>query len=209
MSLADEAPAYGGRASQAQRQQISALIDELAAAQLPAIPTKGADLFGLFFGAKSSSQGSAQQLGGTWRLVYTTEGDVHKLAAGLPLGLSSLIKVQDIWQDIYFTEETGKGSTGSIEGSEDSGASDGRVTNTIEFAAPFALRLQAGGPMTVESERRIRYKFDFAALTVGLLILRFPPRGGGWTEACYVDEGLRVMRNSRGDTLVLQRVQGG
>jgi hypothetical protein len=42
---------------------------------------------------------------------------------------------------------------------------------------------------------------------VGGLQVALPPVGGGWTEAVYQDEeGLRVMENSRGDTLILERL---
>lgn len=43
-------------------------------------------------------------------------------------------------------------------------------------------------------------------LVGGRLRLPFGPPGGSWTEAVYADDALRVMRNSRGDTLVLERI---
>lgn len=41
---------------------------------------------------------------------------------------------------------------------------------------------------------------------MGGLQLTLPPVGGGWTEAVFCDGELRVMENSRGDTLVLRRL---
>jgi hypothetical protein len=54
--------------------------------------------------------------------------------------------------------------------------------------------------------RRIRYKFDQLTVHVGGLQLALPPVGGGWTEAAFLEGGLRVMQNSRGDTLILERL---
>ncbi len=42
---------------------------------------------------------------------------------------------------------------------------------------------------------------------VGGLQLTLPPVGGGWTEAVFLEGGLRVMQNSRGDTLILERLE--
>jgi hypothetical protein len=55
---------------------------------------------------------------------------------------------------------------------------------------------------------RIQYKFDKLTISIGGLRLTLPPVGGGWTEAVFCDDELRVMQNSRGDTLVLQRLPG-
>lgn len=45
-------------------------------------------------------------------------------------------------------------------------------------------------------------------MTVLGLTLPLPPVGGGWTECVAFDArlGVRVMQNSRGDTLILLRV---
>lgn len=54
----------------------------------------------------------------------------------------------------------------------------------------------------------ISYKFDrFELSLLGLAPLPLPAIGGGWTDCVLLDEqrGLRVMQNSRGDTLILQR----
>eukprot|EP00798_Chlamydomonas_sp_ICE-L_P012095 gene12095-15204_t len=54
----------------------------------------------------------------------------------------------------------------------------------------------------------IAYAFD--AIYVegfgGKLKLPFGPRGGGWTEASYIDTGCRVMQNSLGDTLLFKKL---
>ena len=59
--------------------------------------------------------------------------------------------------------------------------------------------------------RRVSYRFDRLTLQVWgrslQLALAF---GGVWSECVCLDEqrGVRVMQNSRGDTLVLQRCGG-
>lgn len=55
---------------------------------------------------------------------------------------------------------------------------------------------------------RIEYRFD--AILVGLWGLTLPlpsafVRGGGWTEAVYIDSDVRVMANSQGDTLLFTK----
>lgn len=55
---------------------------------------------------------------------------------------------------------------------------------------------------------RIEYAFDSFYLVLGgslRLDLSAIVRGGGWTEACYLSEDMRIMNNSQGDTLVFVR----
>lgn len=57
---------------------------------------------------------------------------------------------------------------------------------------------------------RIQYAFDALYVCVFGRWLPFPGvRGGGWTEASYCDDTLRVMANSQGDTLVFVKVEQG
>jgi hypothetical protein len=54
---------------------------------------------------------------------------------------------------------------------------------------------------------RISYAFDEVIIEIPHFMrfsLPFYPKGGGWTEAIYADKGLRVMRNSLGDTLLFR-----
>ena len=52
---------------------------------------------------------------------------------------------------------------------------------------------------------RIQYVFDKAFLQVAALQIPFPPRGGGWTQAVYIDADMRIMNNSQSDTLIFRR----
>ncbi|KAF8070911.1 hypothetical protein HT031_000992 [Scenedesmus sp. PABB004] len=124
---------------------------------------------------------TAGPLGGEWRLLWTTEESVHSIVRG-PLPVADIRQAIDL---------AGK-----------------RVTNTISWGVA-GLQLQAAGPLTVLSATRIAYSFDALRVGVGPLRLALPAviRGGGWTDVVVLDDGgLRVMENSRRDTLVLQRV---
>jgi hypothetical protein len=117
-------------------------------------------------------------LGGRWALAYTTEGDVHRLAPAATA----------ISQELDFAAR--------------------RVTNRIELRLlGLAVGLAAGGPLRTPGPSPLRVAYAFDALTVTLFsrVLSLPPRGGGWSEAVYADGACRVMRNSRGDTLVLTK----
>lgn len=121
-------------------------------------------------------------LDGCWQLLWTSEASVHGIVRGL-------VPVTHIQQDI------------DLRGAA-------RVANTIGFG--WLGRLQASGPLTVLNSSRIFYSFD--QLRLGLLGWELPLpvvfKGGGWTDCVLLldDNNLRVMENSRRDTLVLQRV---
>mmetsp|Transcript_31766 Transcript_31766/g.80310 ORF Transcript_31766/g.80310 Transcript_31766/m.80310 type:complete len:250 (-) Transcript_31766:60-809(-) len=131
---------------------------------------------------KGSAAPTRGPLRGSWSLVYTTEKSVHSIANGLLLGL----RVKSIRQTIDLSEP--------------------RVTNTVSLA--LGCMLEASGPGNIAGPQRLEYAFDGAALQVGGLRLRFQPRGGGWTEAVFCDDSVRVMRNSLGDTLIFTREAG-
>ena len=60
----------------------------------------------------------------------------------------------------------------------------------------------------IEGETRVNFSFTSARLEVVApfeLTLRFPPVGKGWFDNLYVDDTMRVARDSRGDTLVVVR----
>jgi len=56
------------------------------------------------------------------------------------------------------------------------------------------------------SEKRVRFAFTSASIRFGDFVrVPIPPVGEGWFENVYVDEDIRVSRDSRGDTLVCVR----
>ncbi|GAX74413.1 hypothetical protein CEUSTIGMA_g1861.t1 [Chlamydomonas eustigma] len=127
------------------------------------------------------------KLGGKWNLLFTTEGSVRALVKSLLFGMS----VQGISQSIDLRNL--------------------RVTNRIEFAS-FGFTIQAGAPFQIIGRNKISYSFDEVIIEFsGLWRLSVPLRskrgGGRWTEAIFVDDELRVMRNSLGDTLLFRNVR--
>jgi hypothetical protein len=82
-----------------------------------------------------------------------------------------------------------------------------RVTNRIAWR--LGLALAASGPARAGLPKRLSYRFDRLALFAGgrqLLAFGLGERGpGGWSDTVYVDDYMRVVRNSRGDLLVFQR----
>ncbi|KAK3248002.1 hypothetical protein CYMTET_42518, partial [Cymbomonas tetramitiformis] len=122
-------------------------------------------------------QPTSGPLTGRWRLEYTTEADVHAFLNRKLLGLP----VVDIGQEIDLPSQ--------------------RITNNIDLAA--GISIQAGAPLEISSGQRIAYFFDWFALKIGKFELKVPLKKGpgGWTEATYCDDDMRIMRNSRGDLL--------
>ena len=51
-----------------------------------------------------------------------------------------------------------------------------------------------------------RPQFQSCALKWKFLEVPLPPVGEGWGEQVYLDDTLRIQRDSRGDTLVARRV---
>lgn len=75
-----------------------------------------------------------------------------------------------------------------------------------------AVEFSGGNAFVVESEIEIldERKVNFTFLSAGLkfsngFTLPVPPVGKGWFENIYVGERYRVARDSRGDTLIVER----
>jgi hypothetical protein len=121
-------------------------------------------------------------LNGDWELLFTTESSVHALVKGLFFGLG----VQTIRQIVDLRSL--------------------RVSNRIEFES-FGFAIQARAPAKIVGRNKISYAFDEVIIEIPHFMrfsLPFYPKGSGWTEAIYADKGLRVMRNSLGDTLLFR-----
>ncbi|KAG1660646.1 hypothetical protein FOA52_008006 [Chlamydomonas sp. UWO 241] len=129
---------------------------------------------------------SCTGLAGTWRLLYTSEASVQSIVRGLP--------VQVVLQ--------------TVELSADGRA--GTVTNRMEFSV-LGAAIESAGPVepAPDAPRRLVYTADsrlaFEALGGRLQLSMGPPTRGLWSGAVYLERACRVMRNSRGDTIVLER----
>ena len=133
-----------------------------------------------------SSRGG--DLAGTWDLEWTTEADVHAISRWLPVSrIQQRIKKEG-------------GALGL-----------GEVCNLMGLSLPGGLpaRLEAVADVQESSSTRLAYSFRSFALVLGKrdgsARVPLPVMGAGWTEATYLDADLRVMQNSRGDTLILTR----
>jgi len=115
---------------------------------------------------------------GLWELFYTTETDVHAFRPLGYLSVSQELQLQAL-----------------------------RVTNRIETRL---IRLEAEAPAKLTLPRRVSYRFSRLAVAVGplSLALNLGDRGpGGWSDTVYVDDELRIARNSRRDLLILARTE--
>ena len=87
-----------------------------------------------------------------------------------------------------------------------------QTINEKEKTLRNAVEFSGGNTFVVESEIEIldEMKVNFTFLSAGLkfsngFTLPVPPVGKGWFENIYVGERYRVARDSRGDTLIVER----
>lgn len=118
---------------------------------------------------------------GRWRLTYTTEKETLWLLA----------TSEDV--EAYQTIDLGAKT----------------LSNEVIFGADakgnrVVFRVDAS--VEVASKTRVDFKFTSAALTLANgWRIPIPPFGAGWFDNVYVADGVRVSRDSRGDTLVCER----
>lgn len=118
---------------------------------------------------------ASPQLQKRWKLIYTTEKEINFF---LDFGIAT---------EIYQT----------IDGA------------TLQNAIPFENGGSFGveGTLRVPDARGVRTEFEFAAATLNLGKwgeYRLPPVGQGWFDTVYLDDSLRIDRNSRNDILICQ-----
>ena len=82
----------------------------------------------------------------------------------------------------------------------------GTLSNVIEFGDDGAAFL-VNARTAVEDGVRVTFRFERASLRTSSAAKPFsiPPFGAGFFDNLYVDDTLRVARDSRGDTLVVER----
>jgi hypothetical protein len=119
-------------------------------------------------------------LSGCWRLLWTSERETLFL---LKNGVAFVGPAGESFQTI------------------DTGAES--LSNVILFGDEGAFTVSAR--LSVTSPTRCEFAFTGAALTVGQRRFSVQPVGAGTFESVYVDNELRVSRDSRGDTLVVTR----
>ena len=81
------------------------------------------------------------------------------------------------------------------------------TSSSSNFRATTASSFVVAARITPQSRTRCAFSFTSAALRrpAPAAPLSLPPVGAGWFDNVYVDRELRVARDSRGDTLVVER----
>ena len=130
---------------------------------------------------ETKDAGANERSNGRWRLEYTTEKETLFLLGARP---ASTRAYQTIDGDARRLRNEVIFQSGDTE---------------IVFTVDASIEMGA-------SEKRVRFKFTSASIRFGdALRVPIPPFGEGWFENVYVDEDMRVSRDSRGDTLVCAR----
>ena len=125
----------------------------------------------------------ARLLSAEWRLLWTSEREtLFLLANGLPFvgAAADVFQVVDV--------------------------ASGRIQNCVAFGEYLSAAFVVDGTLKVASSTRCDFAFSSASFRrESVEPFVFPPFGRGWFDTLYVDADLRVARDSRGDTLVVQR----
>jgi len=121
---------------------------------------------------------AAARLSGRWKLLWTTEKETLSLVSNGVLGRA----VTDVFQLIDVQA--------------------GTLSNNIAFE-DGAFEVES----TCEPSKGIRVDFAFTAARVsfGDLTVPLPPVGKGWFDCVYLDDELRIVRDSRDDSLIAMR----
>ena len=78
------------------------------------------------------------------------------------------------------------------------------LSNTVEFAGGNTFLVES--EIEIADERKVEFKFVSAGLKFSNgFTLPVPPVGKGWFDNVYVSDEYRVARDSRGDTLIVER----
>ena len=129
--------------------------------------------------AATTTRNDARASHGRWRLAYTTEKETLWL-----LGKGSDVAA-------YQTIDNDRGT----------------LVNEVIFGGdgnPVIFRVDA--TTEIVDATRVNFKFSSASLTLANgWRIPIPPVGAGWFDNVYVVNGIRVSRDSRGDTLVCER----
>ena len=130
---------------------------------------------------ETKDAGANERSNGRWRLEYTTEKETLFLLGARPASTRAY--------------QTIEGDARRLRNEVVFQSGDTEIVFTVDAS------IETGA-----SEKRVRFKFTSASIRFGdALRVPIPPFGEGWFENVYVDEDMRVSRDSRGDTLVCAR----
>ena len=161
--------------TEADRARMEAAIDALVAAAPP--PEK--------------ANTSHDRLTANWRLIWTSERETLFLLKKWP--------------------GPGKTKATTTQAYQRIDVNAGTLNNAVVFVSGNVFEvdstIQVADPDDVE-DVRVDFSFDAARLALRWpfkVTVPVPPVGKGWFDNLYVDDTLRIARDSRGDTLVVVR----
>ncbi|CAK7347835.1 unnamed protein product [Dovyalis caffra] len=119
-------------------------------------------------------------LSATWRLLWTTEKEQLFIIEKAPLFGT---QAGDVLQVIDVEKKT--------------------LNNVITFPPDGVFFVRS--IIEVASSQRVNFRFTSAVLRGKNWEIPLPPFGQGWFESVYVDEEIRVVKDIRGDYLVVEK----
>ncbi|GAQ91539.1 hypothetical protein KFL_008030010 [Klebsormidium nitens] len=126
---------------------------------------------------------SAESLTADWKLLWTTEKETLFILqrAGV-FGTTA----GDVWQVINAKEQT--------------------LNNIIEFPPSGRFAVAASiQPATNGNYNTVNFKFESAELVTPKWAIPVPPFGQGWFQTVYIDNEIRIAKDSRKDWLIVER----
>ncbi|XP_027334817.1 probable plastid-lipid-associated protein 11, chloroplastic [Abrus precatorius] len=128
----------------------------------------------------SGSVTTGDSLSGTWRLLWTTEKEQLFIIEKAPLFGT---RAGDVLQVIDVRKRT--------------------LNNVITFPPDGVFFVRSG--IEIASPQRVNFRFTSAVLRGKNWEMPLPPFGQGWFDTVYLDDELRVVKDIRGDYLVVDR----
>ncbi|KAB5526917.1 hypothetical protein DKX38_020764 [Salix brachista] len=119
-------------------------------------------------------------LSATWRLLWTTEKEQLFIIEKAPLFGT---QAGDVLQVIDVEKRT--------------------LNNVITFPLDGVFFVRSS--IEVASSQRVNFRFTSAVLRGKSWEIPLPPFGQGWFESVYIDEDIRVVKDIRGDYLVVDK----
>ncbi|BDA47523.1 probable plastid-lipid-associated protein 11, chloroplasti [Coccomyxa sp. Obi] len=119
-------------------------------------------------------------LSATWKLLWTTEKET-----------------------LFILKNAGWFGTEAGEVFQVIDVGNGSLNNVITFPPDGAFIVDSS--LDVVGEQRTNFKFRGAQLKLSERSISLPPFGQGWFDTIYLGRTLRVAKDIRGDTLVVER----
>ncbi|XP_076927111.1 putative plastid-lipid-associated protein 11, chloroplastic [Bidens hawaiensis] len=121
-----------------------------------------------------------ESLSGTWRLLWTTEKEqlfIIKNAGVFGTEAGDVLQVIDVEK--------------------------GKLNNMIVFPPDGVFFVRSD--VEIASSQRVNFRFTSAVLRGKGWEFPLPPFGQGWFESVYLDDEIRIVKDIRGDYLVVDR----